>query len=162
MGICTSNKKSKRVVKGKNPPIAKQKTKVDEYNNNGVIITSRTTNVKTLEKVMGKINKDELKKFNTNISHNSNKTCPDVNLTKKKDNYNHQSSLQNLDAYEIMNTENIPLSFTKQEKNIFNDNKIIKTGISDKKTEKESNNNYNINFIKSKEDNTIDNLNIDN
>ena len=164
MGICTSNKKRKEVVKAKNPPIAKQRTKVDEHNNNnGVIITSRTSNVKTLEKVMGKINKDELRRFNTNISNNTNKTCPDINSTKKKNNYKQQSSLHNLDAYEIMNTENIPLSFTKQEKNISNDNKIIKTEFSDKKTEKESNNNNNnINFIKSKEDNTIVSLNIDN
>ena len=44
MGICTSNKKSKRVVKGKNPPIAKKNVDIpdDAFKPTEAIIQSMT------------------------------------------------------------------------------------------------------------------------
>ena len=156
MGVCTSsNKKKKRdIVKAnKNNSIKGDiKYKKDNRYNNGINITSRNSNVKSLEKILGEISENELKRNNTN------QTNVDIDLDSNKNKniqkLNNSNILQNLKAFESMNTEHIPLSSikakqnSKEEKNIYNK----KTEFSEKKSEKD-NSNFNFNNIKSKEDN---------
>ena len=162
MGVCTSShkKRKKEIVtaNSKNQfkyDINGKKDKRDNKYNNGVIITSRTSNIKTFEKLMGTINKNELRRNNTNQT-NVDLDIDSSKNEKKINNSNYTDKLfQNLKAFESMNTENIPFpsikekKMSKDEKNIYNK----KTEFSDKKSEKDNSNFNNINRIKSKEDN---------
>ena len=152
MGVCTSTnkKRNKNIVKANMKNSIKDKDDIQEKKDNKYINTSRNSNTKSLEKIMGKINKNELKRNNTN------QTNVDLDLDSNKNKsikeLNNSNILQNLKAFESMNTENIPLSsfktkkFSKEEKNIYNK----KTEFSEKKSEKD---NSNFNNINSKEDN---------
>ena len=150
MGVCTSSnkRKKKEVVKVND----NQSNQIIKENNDGEILTSRTSKIKTYEKLIG-INRNELKELKR---YNTNKTDYNLDTNKKSNNYKFSSTLQNLEVFEIMNTENIPLPSLKEKKLLKYDKNIvnIKTEVSEKKSEKENNNINNINFIKSKEDNT--------
>ena len=153
MGVCTSSNKRKKRDKQivtVNQTASNKKEVID--NNNNVITTTRAPNIKTFEKIMGKIDKNEIRRVNTNKT--------DIGLEKGNNNNKYKTTVPNIEDFENMNTESIPLS-SIQEKKKSKDINNINTEHTEKKSEKGSININNINFIKSKEENTIATIKMD-
>ena len=157
MGVCNASnnrrKNKDNVVKAKEPKNTKK--------NEDVIITTRIPKVENFEKI--KINEEDLKKYNSD-RHGIKNGDSKKNIKKANTSYKNQYSFRNLDSFEKMNTESLPISSikekkSKEEKHI----NTIKTEFSDKKSEKDNNFNNinNINGIKTKDENTLSTIKID-
>ena len=149
MGVCTSSskRKKKELVKVK-IPVKEEKNKPDIKEGT---LTSRGSNENNLEKMMGKIKENEIRRNNT--------IQTDVDIGNKK---RREMTFPNLEEFEHMNTESIPLSSMQEKyKSKENNNVNMKTEQTEKKSEKGSININNINFIKSKDDNTIATIKMD-